>query len=119
MMGESRLTDAEKLRRILEAYQIELAYNRQLNHYQEQLEIDGIQRRLELLSIGKLALFARSPDHQDNWRWEPAARQWRPLPDDYLQALDKAFAIAAKQQPPTLLTLPLPLPALQAKEAGR
>jgi len=109
MLGQNQLTDAEKLRRILETYQIELTYNRQMNHYQAQQEIDGQWRHLEMLSLGKLALFARSPDHHSSWFWEQAEQRWRPLPDSYRQALETAFAIADKQQPAALLTLPLEL----------
>lgn len=113
LMGRSDISDAEKYRRILEAYQIEMDYGSKLGVYEGQIKLnqdnDGQDdtRQVDLLYVGKVVLLARSKDAQHAWLWSQAKQQWQEVPADQKPDINQAYALANKQQAPTLLNLPL------------
>lgn len=108
LMGRADISDAEKYRRILEAYQIELDYGSKLGLYEGTIELAGSDtRQVDLLYIGRITLLARSKDAQHAWLWSQAEKQWQEVSSDQKADIRKAYALAAKQQAPSLLTLPL------------
>ncbi|MCG9648294.1 DUF3450 domain-containing protein [Vibrio brasiliensis] len=109
MMVRADVSDAEKYRRILEAYQIELDYGTKLGLYQGQLTIDGESRQADVLYLGRLSLVARSLNGNSFWAWDQNAKQWSELDPSMKSELDKAFSMAAKQVAPSLITLPVSL----------
>lgn len=109
MMVRADVSDAEKYRRILEAYQIELDYGTKLGLYQGQLSIDGESRQADVLYLGRLSLVARSLNGNSFWAWDQNAKQWSELDPSMKSELDKAFSMAAKQVAPSLITLPVSL----------
>jgi regulator of replication initiation timing len=112
MMGQAHITDAERFRRILEAYQIELDYVSQLGSYVGTIEVDGLTRSAELLYLGQLSFIARSLDKQHYWRWDQSTTRWRILAHSVNADLNQAFLLASKSIPPALLRLPLSIQAV-------
>ncbi|HCH02778.1 MAG TPA: hypothetical protein DEV85_12940 [Vibrio sp.] len=108
LMGRSDISDAEKYRRILEAYQIEMDYGSKLGIYEDQINLtqDDV-RQVDLLYVGKVVLLARSKDAQHAWLWSQAKQQWQEVPADQKPDINQAYALANKQQAPSLLHLPL------------
>lgn len=113
LMTESGVSDAEKYRRILEAYQIELDYVRKLGSDTGFIEIDGIKREVEQLYLGHISFISRSLDHQTYWYWNQKQRHWLALEPALNTELAKAFSVANKMASPSILMLPLSL-----QEAG-
>lgn len=109
MMVRADVSDAEKYRRILEAYQIELDYGTKLGLYQGQLTIDGESRQADVIYLGRLSLVARSLNGNSFWAWDQNAKQWSEVDPSMKSELDKAFSMAAKQVAPSLITLPVSL----------
>ncbi len=109
MMVRADIADAEKYRRILEAYQIELDYGTKLGLYQGQINADGKQLEVDVLHMGRLALIARSLNGLNFWSWDANNRSWQPLDSAMKTDLDKAYSIAAQQTAPSLVTLPVSL----------
>jgi chromosome segregation ATPase len=109
MMVRADVSDAEKYRRILEAYQIELDYGTKLGLYQGQLSIDGESRQADVLYLGRLSLVARSLNGNSFWAWDQNAKQWSEVDPSMKSELDKAFSMAAQQVAPSLITLPVSL----------
>ena len=114
MMVRADVSDAEKYRRILEAYQIELDYGTKLGLYQGQLSIDGESRQADVLYLGRLSLVARSLNGNSFWAWDQNAKQWSEVDPSMKSELDKAFSMAAKQVAPGLITLPVSLKVAEA-----
>jgi hypothetical protein len=110
MMDRADVTNAEKYRRIMEAYQIENDYGKTVESYQETMEIDGKERTLDFLSVGRIALIYQSLDGDQAAYWDQAQRGWQELPSSYRSALRKGFRIASKQAAPDLVRLPVPAP---------
>lgn len=108
LMVRPEVTVAEKYRRVLEAYQIESDYGRTLEAWRGSLEVDGSERVVEFLRLGRLMLFYQTLDAHTQGYWDAAANQWQPLPASYNRTLQQGLNVARQQQTPTLLRLPLP-----------
>ncbi len=110
MMTRADVADAEKYRRILEAYQIEMDYGTRLGIYQGKIELSANEQvEAEVLYLGRISLVARSLSGERFWSWSQQDKSWQPLGSERKTELDKAFAMASKQTAPSLLTLPLSL----------
>ncbi|EGU49498.1 hypothetical protein VIOR3934_17017 [Vibrio orientalis CIP 102891 = ATCC 33934] len=115
MMVRADISDAEKYRRILEAYQIELDYGTKLGLYQGQIDVAGEYLETDILYLGRLSLVARSLNGSTFWSWDKEQNQWVSVDPSMKSELDKAFSIAAKQAAPSLITLPVSLTVTEAK----
>ena len=108
MMSQADISDAEKFRRILEAYQIEMDYGTKLGTYQDKITLeDGKTIEADLLYLGRLAFVARSLNGSHYWSWNSNKQQWQALDTSEAANIDKAFAMANKQIAPSLLRLPI------------
>ncbi|MFY2508494.1 DUF3450 domain-containing protein [Vibrio pectenicida] len=115
MMVRADVSDAEKYRRILEAYQIELDYGVKLGVYQSKISIEESVREAQVLHLGRVSLVARSLDGNKSWSWDQSQKHWQPLDSALKPDLDRAFNVANKQATPSLLTLPLTLNVMEVK----
>lgn len=107
MMVQADISDAEKYRRILEAYQIEMDYGTKMGIYQGQIAVDSDTIEVDMLYLGRISLIARSLDGTQFWAWNDNETRWQGVGSDYSKDINKAFAIASKQAAPSLLTLPV------------
>jgi len=107
-MGKSDVTDAEKYRAIMEAYQIENEFGRTIEDYQAEAEIDGEMREVDFLRIGRIALLYRSPDGTLLGAWDQKNREWVALDRSYEDPIKTGLRIARKQSAPSLILAPIP-----------
>lgn len=108
MMAQADVSDAEKFRRILEAYQIEMDYGTKLGVFQGQVALsDQESIEADQLYLGRISLVARSLDGTRYWAWNDTSDNWQSLDSQMAAGVDKAFAIATKQAAPSLVTLPV------------
>lgn len=108
LMGRADISEAEKYRRILEAYQVEIDYGTKLGSYAGEITLaDNDNRQVDLLYLGRVSLLARSKDAQHTWVWSQSSNQWQAVDGSQQVEINKAYALANKQQAPTLLNLPL------------
>ncbi|MHA2937181.1 DUF3450 domain-containing protein [Vibrio sp. RC27] len=119
LMSEANISDSEKYRRILEAYQIELDYVNKMGIYTSAINIDGETREIEQLYLGHISLIARSLDQQQYWYWNNDSNSWQGLDVSLNMDLEKAFMVANKEVTPTLLMLPLSVNEASAGEASQ
>ncbi len=104
LMERADVTIAEKYRRILEAYQVEIEYGRTIEAYQGDLTMDEGTRTVDFLRIGRVSLYYLTLDSQEAGIWNN--NQWQRLDDQYRQAIEKGLKVAKRQLPPDLLVLP-------------
>lgn len=104
MMVRGDVAIAEKFRRVLEAYQIEVDYGRNIEAYRGQ--IDNVS--YDFLRIGRVALYRLSNDGSHAWLWSGENSQWQLLEAGYLRDLRKALKVAQQVAAPDLLVLPMP-----------
>jgi hypothetical protein len=105
LMTDSETATAEKFRSVLEAYQIEAGYGRAFGA--ERGEVN--EHMVDILRVGRSALFAVALDGADAWTWNAEARKWEELPRKYVKELRLALKIARETAAPDLLTLPMPV----------
>jgi hypothetical protein len=110
IMKQPDLSIAERYRRILEAYQVEVDYGRTIEAYRGELEIDRVKRVVDFLRLGRTALYYHSLDGHESGCWDPALRMWAVLPSQYRRSIKQGLRIARKQAPPELLELAIPAP---------
>jgi FtsZ-binding cell division protein ZapB len=108
LLTRADVTDAERFRRILEAYQIENEYGRTIEAYSGELELDGKSRTVDFLRVGRVVFIYRTRDGAEVGAWDQEARAWQTLPGGYHSAVLQGLRIARKQAAPDLLRLPLP-----------
>jgi len=101
---------SEKLRRVLEAYQIENDYGRTIEAYRGSLEVGGLNAEVDFLRIGRVALYYQTIDGVKSGVWDQKAREWAELPTTYRNQIKQGLRIAQKQVAPNLLLLPVSAP---------
>ncbi|WP_376692685.1 DUF3450 domain-containing protein [Wenzhouxiangella sp. EGI_FJ10409] len=106
-LDRSDITNSEKFRLIIEAYQAELEYGRTMEAYRGALP-DGQQ--VEFLRVGRTLVFWQSLDGNTTGWWNPNSRQFEQLDDSYGLPVSDGLAIARNQVAPDLIRLPVPAP---------
>ena len=110
LMADPEAPVAERYRRLLEAYQIEIDYGRSLGVERALVE----DREVDVLRVGRIGLFYLSLDGENAGRWDAAGKKWESLDDDYRASLKKGLRIAREISAPDTLVLPMPVPAALA-----
>lgn len=105
LLDRSDVAVGEKLRRVLEAYQIELHYGHSLEAYAGQLEIEGEARTVDFLRVGRLGLYYRTLDGESAGAWDGTA--FAPVDRSTAAQIRDGLRIARRQAAPGLLRLPL------------
>jgi hypothetical protein len=108
LMRRADVSESEKYRSIMEAYQIENEYGRTIEAYRSTLERNGEEVTVDFLRIGRVALVYQTLDGQDAGAWNQAERDWVPLDRDYRTAIRNGLRIARKQAAPDMIRVPLP-----------
>ena len=114
IMDLSDVTVSEKYRQIMDAYQIETTYGRDIEAYTGLLEIDGESRQVDFLRIGRTSLTYQTPDQEETGFWNKQTGQWEKLPNKYQNYVTQGLRVARKQVTPNILELPI-----EAPEEGR
>lgn len=107
MMDRADVAPSEKFRRVMEAFQVEMDYGRTLEAYQGLHTIDGQERDVEFLRLGRTALIYQTRDASSQGVWNKQTRQWEALDSSYRTQITKGLRMAKKQLAPDLLMLPV------------
>lgn len=109
LLAEADVNDAEKFRKVTEAYQIENDYGRTIEAYPGSLQIGDEVRRVNFLRIGRVAFMYQTEDGKLSGIWDQEARRWEEA-DAYKNEIRTGLKIANKQIAPDLLLLPVAAP---------
>jgi hypothetical protein len=101
---------SDKFRRVLDAWQIENQYGREVEAYEGQVEIDGTTREVWFLQIGRVGLVYQTPDLEHTAAWDQQSRSWQPLGPRYRNSVRQALRMARGQLAPDVVLIPLPAP---------
>jgi len=110
LMRRADVTESEKYRRIMEAYQIENEYGRTIEAYRSTLPRGEKEVTVNYLRVGRIALVYQTLDESEAGVWNQDTRAWDPLDSSYRSAIREGLRIANKQTAPDLIRLPLPAP---------
>ncbi|RUM31787.1 MAG: hypothetical protein DSY75_03055 [Alteromonas sp.] len=107
MMDRADVAASEKFRRVMEAYQVEMDYDRTMEAYSGIHSINGQERDVEFLRLGRTALIYQTRDASMQGVWNKQTRQWEELDSSYRTQITKGLRMAKKQLAPDLLMLPV------------
>ncbi len=107
MMDQANVAPSEKFRRVMEAYQVEMDYGRTIEAYSGLQTVNGQERNVDFLRIGRTALIYQTRDASLQGAWNKQTRQWDELDSSYRTQITKGLRIAKKQLAPDLLTVPV------------
>ncbi len=114
VMESADVSDADKMRRVLDAWAIENEYGRSVAAYPAQIDINGSgnMRAVDLLRIGRIALIYQTTDDDAiTGAWDPARNDWVALGNEHRNSVRQAVRMARSQIAPEIALVPIPPPA--------
>jgi hypothetical protein len=114
IMERSDVSVAEKFRKVMEAYQIEMDYGTSSEWYRESLNVDGANREYNMLRVGRIGLFFQSDDTNITGWYNPNSDSYETLGSEHRNEVRKGIRIARQLIAPELILLPFP----GAEQAG-
>ena len=110
IMERSDVTVAEKFRKVMEAYQIEMDYGSTNEWYTESLNVDGAVREYNMLRVGRVGLYFQSDDTTITGWWNSATGGYELLGSEYRNEVRKGIRVARQLIAPELILVPMPAP---------
>ena len=107
MMDRADVAVSEKFSQVLRAFQIENEYGRTMEAYADTIEIEGVDRKVDVLKVGRVSLVYQTPDGEETGMWNQASRAWEPIGDEYTTPVRNGIRMARKQLSVDMLTLPI------------
>lgn len=99
---------SEKFNQVMRAYQIENEYGRTMETYEDTITVDGTERKVDVLKVGRIALVYQSKDGEETGVYNKTTKQWEKLSDSYKSSVRNGIRMGRKQLTPNLITLPVP-----------
>ena len=118
IMTRADVSTAEKFRRILEAYTVEMEFGRTLEAYEDKLGEGEAARTVNFLRIGRVALMYQTLDADETGYWDIDKKDW--IKDNgYKDEVRDGLKIARKAKAPDLLIAPVRAPEVAAAQETR
>ncbi|MGQ0586293.1 MAG: DUF3450 domain-containing protein [Gammaproteobacteria bacterium] len=116
IMNRADVSTAEKYRRLLEAYSIEMEYGRTSDATEGKLGEGDAARTVNFLRIGRTALMYQTLDGDETGYWDVDQKAW--VEDNgYADDVEHGLKVARKQTAPDLIIAPVRAPEAAAQEA--
>lgn len=114
-LARADVSTAEKYRRILEAYTIEMEYGRTLEAYEGKLGEGEEAKTVNFLRLGRVGLMYQTLDEDETGYWDADKKGWVE-DDDYAEDVADALKVARKVTAPDLLIAPIRAPEAAAAQ---
>ena len=105
-LSDPKVTASEQFRQVLEAYNIEREYGRTIETYEDAIIIDGEEKVVNILRIGRLALMYQLKDQSQAGIWDSEQNDWVEVSGYRLPVRD-GIRMANKTAPLDLLAVPV------------
>jgi len=100
-------TGAEKLRRVLEALQIEANYGNVAEVYQEKIMVNDEEVFAEMVRIGRLSVYWLTPNGERVGEYDRAQDKWIEFDHKYAHSINVAREMALRLRSIEVVSLPL------------
>lgn len=116
LFNNGNVSNSEKYRRILEAYQIENDYGRTIEAYDGPLvmvnssDANAPQQIVTFLKVGRLAYLYQTMDKKQVFHWSAKNKAWKKLDNSYNAQVDEGIKMAREQIPSNLMFIPVEAP---------
>ncbi|MCY4144065.1 MAG: DUF3450 domain-containing protein [Gammaproteobacteria bacterium] len=118
LMDSPDVAISEKFSQVLRAYQIESEYGRTIQATETTITLDGQERNVDLLRIGRITLAYQTGDGKETGWWNPNAGAWEPLGDTYTIPVRNGLKMARKQRTQGLIRVPILVPEASTQQGG-
>lgn len=109
LLEEHDVTAAEQFRLIIQAWQTEVDYGMFADRYTGEVEIDGVNREVDFLMIGRVGLYYVTPDNSIAAAWDQRRREWVRLTRADAEQIRAGLSVL-EGGAPQLLMLPIAPP---------
>lgn len=112
LFADGKVSNAEKYRRILEAYQIENDYGRTIETYDSFVDPENSDEKqhVTFLKIGRVAYLYQTHDGKQSFHWSREKEAWLPLNSRYNEQISEGIKMANEQIPSNLMFVPVAAP---------
>ena len=107
MMDRADVAVSEKFSQVLRAFQIENEYGRTMEAYGDTINVDGVDRKADILKVGRVALVFQTPDGEETGMWNKVDNRWEVIGDEFTTPVRNGIRMARKQLSVDMLTLPI------------
>ena len=105
LMVEPSVNTSDRFRNIMDIYAAEIEYGNTYEAYKATLPINGSDIEVDMLRIGRVALYYQTRDQKVSGMWDSTNNEWKSLDASYNRNIRKAIKVAAKTVAPELLSL--------------
>ncbi len=98
---------SERLRRILQALQVEAGYGNSVEVTERKLSLQGQTTQVQVLRLGRIRLFYVSYDGNQVGVWDKQNKSWVQIPNEYATTIQKTVEIAQQKRAAELVNLPI------------
>lgn len=106
-LADYNLKPSEKLRRVLEALQVETEYGRYPEVSDTFLELNGQSTKVRVLRLGRLAMYYLTHDGEKAGRYDREQGEWVALPRGSARELRAALEMVEKSRVMEIVDLPV------------
>ena len=110
LMTNPAATTSSRFRSIMDIYTVEMEYGNNYEAYKAVQTVGGEEIEVDMLRIGRIALYYQTKDQKESAMWDTANNGWKALPAGTNRNIRTAIKVAAKTTAPELLSLPLTAP---------
>lgn len=106
-LNRADVSESEKFRHVLEAYQVENDYGRTIEAYRGVKKTGDVEKTVDYLRVGRVAFVYQTLDGKEAGVFNPTTREWEELGGSYKKSVQEAIKMAKKQSAPQLVKLPI------------
>lgn len=100
-------TGAEKLRRVLEALQVEANYGSVAEVYQEKIIVNDEEVHADMVRVGRVSVYWLTPDGERVGEYDRAQGKWVELDQKYIDTIIATREMALRMRSVEVIDLPL------------
>ncbi|WP_147818899.1 DUF3450 domain-containing protein [Salidesulfovibrio onnuriiensis] len=106
-LDDHELSNGEKLRRILEALEVETAYGRSAEMSEQTIQLDGKPTQARVFRAGRLGLYCLTPDQATAGRYERKAAGFVTMDSEFVRPLTELQTMIERKRYTNFIYLPV------------
>ena len=109
-LTNANISASERFRQVLDAYSIESDYGDSIDVYTETVEMDSKKLAVNILQVGRAALYFQTLDGQQSAYWDRKQQSWVSLDGSHNAGITHAIRMTQGKESKDLMTLPVEAP---------
>lgn len=106
-LDDHELSNGEKLRRVLEALEVETAYGRSAEMSEQTIQLDGKSTQATVFRAGRLGLYCLTPDHETAGRYDREAGGFVTMDSEFVSPLVSLQVMIERKRYTDFIFLPV------------